>query len=252
VAKDSPQKRLAKLREEARVEVGRSKARRKTQERFAQPKRGKRGAGAADAKAIAVKVLGVAAVIALPFLLYVRASVFFYARLGWTPWLAVAGAVVLVLGLVSLYATWLARRVSRTARVSSLARMVAVPMVSAFLVYSLLVLARVNAKSDDVQSYFRALHPVLRVAVSTVMILDPGAVITDMQRAPQDYGRMGLPVNPRTRHYLQSDGWVHAVDIRTNGRSELRNIALQSYFWGMGFSTLRHIGTADHLHVQLR
>jgi hypothetical protein len=73
-----------------------------------------------------------------------------------------------------------------------------------------------------------------------------------MQRQAGDYARMGLPVNPRTRHYTQADGWVHAVDIRTRGRSEVRNRGLQFYFWAMGFSTLRHSGTADHLHVQLR
>jgi hypothetical protein len=26
---------------------------------------------------------------------------------------------------------------------------------------------------------------------------------------------------------------------------------VQLYFWSMGFSTLRHVGTADHLHVEL-
>jgi hypothetical protein len=72
-----------------------------------------------------------------------------------------------------------------------------------------------------------------------------------MARTPADYGRMGLPVNDRTKHYVQSDGWVHAVDIRTRERNELENRSIQLYFWLMGFSTLRHVGTADHLHVQL-
>jgi len=27
---------------------------------------------------------------------------------------------------------------------------------------------------------------------------------------------------------------------------------VQVYFWGMGFNTLRHVGTADHLHVDVR
>jgi cation transport ATPase len=252
VAKDSPQKRLAKLRKEVRAETGKSKARRTNQARHAPRKKRERSAGEMRASAIALRVAAVAAVIALPFFVYVRASVFLYSSFGWPPWLAVGGAITLVLALVSLYATWLARRVTATARASQLARLVAVPMVAAFLLYSLAFLARVNAKTDDVQSYYWSLHPVLRVAVSTVMIIDQTAVITDMQRAPQDYARMGLKVNNRTRHYMQADGWVHAVDIRTKGRGEPRNLALQLYFWSMGFSTLRHIGTADHLHVQLR
>jgi len=26
---------------------------------------------------------------------------------------------------------------------------------------------------------------------------------------------------------------------------------VQLYFWSMGFDTKRHVGTADHLHVEL-
>lgn len=200
----------------------------------------------------AVAALKIAAIVALPFFVYVRASVYFYSKLGWSPWLAVGGAVVLTLAIIALYATLLARRMLPGTRASAMARTIAVPAAASWLLYSMLFLARVNAKSDNVQSYYWSLHPVLRAAVSTVMIVDPSAVVTDMQRVPADYGRMGLPVNKTTRHYVQADGWVHAVDIRTTGRSEPRNVALQFYFWAMGFSTLRHVGTADHLHVQLR
>jgi len=255
VGKDPPHKRLAKLRKQVRAEGRQSKARRKEHKRQDRPARQRERERAGlkpTAAAMLLRAGGILAVIALPFYVYVRSSVFFFSSLGWTPWFAVAGAVVMALAVVSVYATWLAKRVGANARVSALARMVAVPMVAAWLLYSLLFLARVNAKTDDVQSYYWSLHPVLRVAVSTVMIVDPSAVITDMQRVAADYPRMGLPVNPRTRHYVQSDGWVHAVDIRTNGRWEIRNVLLQLYFWGMGFSTLRHVGTSDHLHVQLR
>ena len=92
----------------------------------------------------------------------------------------------------------------------------------------------------------------LRVAVSTAILVEPGVVITDMQRQADDYRRMRLPVNDRTRHYVQADGWVQAIDLRTLGHGELRNRSLQLYFRAMGFSTTRHVGTADHLHVQLR
>jgi len=59
-------------------------------------------------------------------------------------------------------------------------------------------------------------------------------------------------VNGRSKHYEQPDGWVHAVDLRTKSNGEIRNRAVQLYFEVMGFSTLRHVGTADHLHVQMR
>jgi len=39
------------------------------------------------------------------------------------------------------------------------------------------------------------------------------------------------------------------VDLRT--RSPFRSVLVEWYFWAMGFATLRHTGTADHLHVQL-
>ncbi|HMC55073.1 MAG TPA: hypothetical protein VKH19_07895, partial [Gemmatimonadaceae bacterium] len=87
---------------------------------------------------------------------------------------------------------------------------------------------------------------------STVILFDDDLVITDARRVAADYPRMGLPVNDRTMHYGQSDGWVHAVDLRTRGHNEIANRLVQFYFWSMGFSTLRHVGTADHLHVQLR
>ncbi|HKS05969.1 MAG TPA: hypothetical protein VJR92_06615 [Gemmatimonadaceae bacterium] len=201
---------------------------------------------------IALGVTKVLVIACLPFIMYVRASVFFYHALGGAPWIAVAGGMFLTLVVVVAYATWLAHGVFGKETAVRIARSVVAPIVGAWLVYSLIFLARVNAKTDDVQDWYSSLHPVLRVAVSTAIILDRDMVITDMQRVAADYKRIGLPVNRRTRHYVQSDGWVHAVDLRTNGRGEIRNRMLQLYFWSMGFSTQRHVGRGDHLHVQLR
>jgi hypothetical protein len=63
---------------------------------------------------------------------------------------------------------------------------------------------------------------------------------------------MGLTPIEASLHVRQDDGYVHALDLRTEGRSELRNRAIQIAFWALGFHTLRHVGTADHLHVSLR
>jgi hypothetical protein len=62
---------------------------------------------------------------------------------------------------------------------------------------------------------------------------------------------MGLPVNPASLHYKQHTGYVHAVDFRTNDRSYLRNALLGFSLQMMGFQTLNHKGTANHLHVEL-
>ena len=196
-------------------------------------------------------ILKVAAMVALPFLVYVRTSVGLYSDGGLSPWLSVFGAAAVTVALVSVYAAWLSRRFRGRARARSVMQWVALPTAGAWCLYSLLYLSSGNAKSEEVRGYYRSLHPVLRVAVATAILGDGNMVITDMRRIASDYTRMGLPINDRTKHYEQKNGWVHAVDLRTKGRGEVRNMAVQFYFTLMGFQTLRHVGTADHLHVQL-
>jgi hypothetical protein len=196
-------------------------------------------------------ILKVAAMVALPFIVYVRSSVGLYSSGGLSPWLSVFGAAAVTVALVSAYAAWLSRRFKGRARAKSVMQWVALPTAGAWCLYSLMYLSSGNAKSEDVRQYYRSLHPVLRVAVATAILGDGNMVITDMRRVAGDYTRMGLPINDRTKHYEQRNGWVHAVDLRTKGRGEVRNLAVQFYFTLMGFQTLRHVGTADHLHVQL-
>ncbi|MFT5619362.1 MAG: hypothetical protein ACI85I_002605 [Arenicella sp.] len=66
-----------------------------------------------------------------------------------------------------------------------------------------------------------------------------------------DYKSMGLKTLKNSLHYPQKDGYVHAIDLHTNNRSEFRNRLLKYYFMLMGFHTLRYVGTADHLHISL-
>jgi len=200
--------------------------------------------------ALARALLKALAVVALPFLVYVRASVYLY-RHGANPWIAILLSAILTLGIVSGFVILIAHRFRRRARVPTVVKWAALPVVFTWCVYAAFYLSRVNIKSDDVRAYYSAVNPILRVALSTIVLVDPELVVTDMGRVPRDYRRMGLPVNDRTKHYVQPDGWVHAVDLRTRGRGIIRNRLVQLYFWSMGFSTLRHVGTADHLHVQL-
>ena len=76
--------------------------------------------------------------------------------------------------------------------------------------------------------------------------------MTDANRQPEDYRKMGLKSKKNSLHYQQSNGFVHAFDVRTKNRSWLRNGLLQLYFKAMGFNTLRHGGTGDHLHISLK
>jgi hypothetical protein len=137
------------------------------------------------------------------------------------------------------------------ALVSRRPKWVATPLVLFYCSYSLLYIASVNAKSEPVRAYYRSVHPLLRLSLSTLILIDRDMLITDAGRQPEDYTRMGLRTNSRTRHYRQADGWIHAVALRTTGRGAIKNRGVQLYFWLMGFETLRHVGTADHLHVEL-
>src|SRR6266581_1367204 len=148
-------------------------------------------------------------------------------------------------------AEWRALAVEVLSAIAKIALIMALPLVVFYCSYSLLYLASVNAKSAPVRAYYRSVHPLLRLALSTLILVDRDMLITDTGRAPDDYGRMGLPTNSRSRHLKQADGWIHAVDLRTTGRGFIKNRGVQFYFWLMGFDTRRHVGTADHLHVEL-
>ena len=190
-------------------------------------------------------------IVVLPFALLVRGSIFFY-RYGSVPtWLAVLTAAMLTVAVVTVYASWLVHTLTgRKRKALMLAKWVALPLVVFYCGYSLLYLSRVNAK-PEVRAYYTSLHPLLRLALSTWVLVDPTMLVTDMRRAREDYPRMRLRVNETSLHYRQADGWVHAVDLRTAGRGWVKNRLVQAYFWTMGFNTLRHVGTADHLHVDL-
>ena len=196
-------------------------------------------------------LLRLVAIVALPFVVLVRGAVFFYEYGDVPSWLALLVAALLTIGLITVYARWLLRKFKGRPPVLLLAKWVALPLVVFYCGFSLLYLSRINAKAD-VREYYTTVHPLLRLALSTWILVDDKLVVTDMRRAREDYAKMGMAVNETSLHYRQADGWVHAVDLRTANRGWFRNRLTQVYFWAMGFSTLRHVGTADHLHVDLR
>jgi len=198
-----------------------------------------------------VLVLSLAVLIVLPFAVLVRVSIYLYVAYSAQTWIALAGGVAATAIVVTLYSAIVSKKLTGKARVGVLAKRVALPLVLAYCAYTLLYLSNVNAKSPDVREYYSSLHPMLRIAVSTVILVDSDIVITDLHRTPEDYAAMGLPARTESLHYRQSDGFVHAMDLRTAGRSEWRNSLVEFYFRAAGFETLRHVGTADHLHASL-
>jgi hypothetical protein len=190
-----------------------------------------------------------AAVATLPAV-FVRVAIELHSRgFGTTATVVGAGAVVLV--TFAVLAAALSHRLTGRARFGIILRWVALPAVVLWVGYSLLHLKQANAKTAEVRSAYGSLHPALRLAISSAVIADGALVVTDARRTADDYRRMGLPVFERTMHYPQPDSWVHAIDVRTIGHSEARNAALAWYFRGVGLTVVRHVGTADHLHVQL-
>ena len=121
-----------------------------------------------------------------------------------------------------------------------------------FSLQGILFFSHDNTKTSKVKSEMSEVHPILRLSVSTLIYLDKGLLITDAQRQPEDYRKMGLKQKSHSLHYEQEDGYTHALDLRTKDRSEIRNSLTKLYFKLMGFNTLRHVGTADHLHISLQ
>ena len=194
--------------------------------------------------------------IVLPFFVMTRTAVFLHVQYASNAWICLLGGVLAGAGRQVLYMSY--GRLLFGASTHDLAKNARRYYTIAFLItllyccQTVLFFSAANAKGESVRSEFTSLHPVLRLAVSTLVFVDRDLLITDAKRFPEDYHDMGLPSKRHSLHYKQSDGYVHAVDVRTQNRSSIRNALVMLYFRIMGFRTLRHHGTADHLHVSLK
>lgn len=187
----------------------------------------------------------------LPFWTLIRGSVLAYHRWELNGWLALGFGLVATALVLTAYGAVVSKKLTGRVRIRAVGIRIVAPVVGAFCLYSLIYLSSNNARSDEVRNYYRSVHPLLRVAASTIILVDEQVMITGLGRTREDYANMGLTPRETSLHYEQDDGFVHAMDLRTIGRGETRNRLTEFYFKMMGFSTLRHIGTADHLHVSL-
>lgn len=196
-----------------------------------------------------------ALLIALPFIALIRGAVWVYIQYELPSFFALSVGMAGALLLLSLYLTlayglllgW--KSLSwKSLKIKLLISMLAIV---GYCSYTLLYFSAQQAKNQSVMEDFQELHPLLRVGIGTIVLIDPSMVVTDLARSPSDYKKMGLKTLNNSLHYPQADGYVHAMDLRTNDRQEWRNQLLELYFWMMGFNTLRHVGTADHLHISL-
>lgn len=198
-----------------------------------------------------IGVAGLLTLVILPFFLLVRTSVYLNLTQGLSSWPSLIGGILAAILLLLVYLLILSYKVKNKRLVLKLGAIGISTVVLGFSLFSLFYLSSVNSKSDEVRDVYRSLHPILRVAVSTVTLADNDLVVTDIERFEEDYASMGLPVNQSSLHFRQETGYVHAIDIRTIGRGTVRNALLRGSLELMGFRTIRHVGTADHLHVEL-
>jgi hypothetical protein len=187
----------------------------------------------------------------LPFITLIRSSLILHQQYELNGWLALAGGALLTTLLLVLGVFILFRKVKQKKRLLNWAWKGGSLMVIGFCIYALLFISGQNTKNDEIRSTYRSLHPVMRVTLAVVTLADTGLIITDISRSPEDYLAMGLTPLQSSRHYPQEDGFVYAIDLRTIGQSEIRNTLLRWSFNLLGFDTIRHTGTADHLHVAL-
>lgn len=188
----------------------------------------------------------------MPVAVLIRGGVFAYREWAMGTWPAFGLAVIATALLLSLYAWGFSGKVGAGKSVRWIMTRGAALVALAYVGYGLVYVASANVKTPDVRDEYVALHPLLRIASSLLFLVDPASVITDAGRTEQDYFAIGLPVNEASLHFAQDDGFVHALDIRTTERHEWSNRAVELGFWALGFNSLRHVGTADHLHLSLR
>jgi hypothetical protein len=192
--------------------------------------------------------------IALPFIVLIRGAIFVHVNYQFNAWISIGFGSIIMSFVLFLYFTFFYGKFTGKLGRKGWFKRRAVFIGSIVFLYvfqSMLFLSAKNAKSGDVRKEFSSIHPILRLATSTFLLLDRQIMITDASRAPEDYKKMGLKTNQHSLHYKQKDGFTHAVDFRTHGKAEWKNLLLHGYFKAMGFNVLRHEGTEDHLHISI-
>ena len=203
---------------------------------------------------ILFKILRVVLVIVLPFFLLIRGSIFIHENHDFGAWISLSSGAILTSVILFIYMTFVYRRFTKKFGDSdNLQRrgLFSLALVGVYCAYGLFFISAGNMKNQALQKEITDMHPILRMGVSTFILVDKKMIITDASRVPEDYKRMGLKTANSSLHYKQKDGYAYAIDLRTNGRNEFRNQMMAIYFKALGFQTLRHVGTDDHLHVSL-
>lgn len=185
----------------------------------------------------------------------IRGATYLHGHHDYGPWMALLGGMVLTFVVLFIYFTVirgvLLRSIGDYSDWKRRGYLILFILIG-YTAHGLFFMSTSNMKNRALAKEVRELHPIVRVAVSTIILIDRDLIITDASRSLRDYDRMGIPRNESSLHFPQKDGYVYAIDLRTNQRSWLRNTLLQNYFRLMGFQTLQHGGTGPHLHIALK
>ncbi len=195
---------------------------------------------------------GLVMLVLLPFIVLIKGATLAYFA-GMSPFVSLAAGTFAVSIVLVIYLIAIDKGFNRRRHLKFNTKLwIAISVVFVFNGYALFVLNKENVKDQQIAKEYNDVHPILRLGVRIWSIFDPSLVITDMSRSARDYRRMRLRTNRRSLHFEQlHDRYVHAIDLRTTGRTEFRNWTTNVVMVMMGFKTLRHVGTADHLHVEL-
>jgi len=191
--------------------------------------------------------------IIIPFVILIRGAVYLHTSSDYLPWVCIAGGTLMGISIVFVYLSFIHQLFVTGGAVMSMKGrlLVSFIIVLFYVAHGIFYMSTANMKSESIKQEIRKVHPILRLAVSTLIHIDKEIIITDADRQPEDYRAMGLKSIKNSLHYKQSTGYSHALDLRTKNRPVWKNFLVQNYFRLMGFRTLRHTGTADHLHVSL-
>lgn len=189
--------------------------------------------------------------ILLPFFIFAKGSLHLYIVEDFSPWMALLTSGIASLIILTIYGIILDYKINGSVRPHYIFFYSAFPVIIVGLIYGLFYISEQNTKTESVREHYLKLHPLIRPSMALIILIDKKLVVTETKRELKDYSKMGLPNNHNSLHFVQEDNYVHAVDIRTLHRPEWKNVITKWYFKLMGLDVLRHVGSADHLHISL-
>ena len=156
------------------------------------------------------------AIVALPFICLIRGAVYLTDEYQLMPSMAIIGGLIGSAFVLTIYLMFFYGRL--TGEVGSLRKKLRLAFLVVILygAHGLFFLSVNNVKHSNIQKEYRNLHPILRLSISTIIHFDKSLTITNANRKPEDYRKMGLKSKKHSLHYRQSSGYVHAF-----GRSSL-------------------------------